>query len=319
MTAHRLLPYRWRTKREAARHAEAIADVLDTAPIVPRADGLVLFSMIGTAVLLPYLVAVKSLWRQLGRGRVAILDDGTLTAQDRAVLAHHCGDPELIRIGSVERGPFPAGGCWERLLTILDRRQGEYWIQLDSDTVTLGPVDEVAEAIARNRSFALLGGTESEHGTELLGEFARRVYPAGAEDGHIQSRIESRLGELPSAPGWRYLRGCAGFAGFAANGAGRPLAAAFLAQMERLLGREVATWGTEQVASNFQLANDPGAVVLPYRRYLNYWGEPWAEDAAFVHFVGPHRHDNGAYAAASRAAIAALRQPALDKARPGEA
>jgi hypothetical protein len=307
MTLHSLLPYRWRTRLEGARHAEAIAGVLETAPIVPRHDGLVIFSMIGTAVLLPYLVAVKSLWHQLGRGRIAILDDGTLTAQDRALLAHHCGDPELIRIDSVPQGPFPKGGCWERLLTILDRRSQEYWIQLDSDTVTLGPVDEVADAISRNRSFILLGGTESEAGPEPLSEFARRIYPEGTEDEHVQPRIESRLNELPTEPGWRYVRGCAGFAGFAAQGAGRPLAAAFLAQMERLIGEDTKVWGTEQVASNFQLANDPGAVILPYRRYLNYWGEPWADDAAFIHFVGTHRHDNGAYAAASCQAIEALR------------
>jgi hypothetical protein len=323
MIVQRFLPYRWRARREAGRHAEAILDVLDTPPIVPRQDGVVLFSMIGTAVLLPYLVAVKSLWRQLGRGRVAILDDGTLTAQDRALLAHHCGDPELIRLDSVERGPFPAGGCWERLLTILDRRGSEYWIQLDSDTVTVGALDEVAEAIDRNRSFILLGGSESEAGPEPLAAFVRRVYPGGPEDGHIQSRIESRLGALPQGYGWRYVRGCAGFAGFAAKGTGRPLAAAFLAQMEKLVGADVGTWGTEQVASNFQLANDPGAMVLPYARYLNYWGEAWAEEAAFVHFVGTHRHDHGAYLAASRAAIAALRgegrEPAVDNRERGRA
>jgi hypothetical protein len=286
----------------------AIADVLDTPPIVPRQDGVVLFSMIGTAVLLPYLVAVKSLWHRLGRGRVAILDDGTLTAQDRALLAHHCGDPEIIRIGEVERGPFPAGGCWERLLTILDRRESEYWIQLDSDTVTIGPVPELTDAIDRNRSFMLLGGADGEPGPEPLARFTQRLYPNGPEDGHVQTRIESRLAQLPRDPEWRYVRGCAGFAGFAAKGTGRPLAAAFLAQMDKLIGEDTSVWGTEQVASNFQLANDREAVTLPYRRYLNYWGEPWAEDAAFVHFVGTHRYDNGAYAAASRAVINALRR-----------
>ena len=38
------LPHRWRAKREATRHAEAIAGILDTAPIRPKQDGLVLFS-----------------------------------------------------------------------------------------------------------------------------------------------------------------------------------------------------------------------------------------------------------------------------------
>ena len=76
-----LLPRRWRVKADAARHADAIAGILDTAPIRPVNDGVVLFSMIGTAVLLPYLVAVKSLWRELGRGRVAILDVGEPVAR----------------------------------------------------------------------------------------------------------------------------------------------------------------------------------------------------------------------------------------------
>ena len=91
LTRH--LPYRWRRRIDSGRHDRAIRAILDTPPIRPATDGLVLFSMIGTAVLLPYLVAVKSLWHQLRRGRIVILDDGTLTASDKAVLARHCGDP----------------------------------------------------------------------------------------------------------------------------------------------------------------------------------------------------------------------------------
>ena len=309
MTMQRFLPHRWRTRLDAARHAEAIAGVLDTPPIVPRTDGLVLFSMIGTAVLLPYLVAVKSLWRQLGRGRVAILDDGTLTSEDRALLAHHCGDPEIIRIAAVRTDPFPRGGTWERLLTILDRREREYWLQLDSDTVTLGPVDEVADAIARNRSFTLLGGSDAEIGALPCAEFAARRYPGGPVEGHVQHRFESRLAALSA--GRRYVRGCSGFAGFAAGGPGRELARTFLAALEQLVGPDdVTIWGTEQLASNFHIANEPEPVLLPYARYLNYWGEPWAGDARFVHFVGTHRYDNGAYAAESRRIIEALHQAA---------
>jgi len=303
-----ILPYRWRTRRDSARHNEAITGILETAPIVPKQDGLVLFSMIGTAVLLPYLVALKSLWQQLGRGRVAILDDGTLTAQDRAILAHHCGDPELLRIDMIQRGPFPKGGCWERFLTILDRPAGEYWLQLDSDTVTLGPVPEVERAIATNRSFTLLGDAEAEVGPLPLYEFARRSYPDGPEEGHVQAVIESRLGRLPPERGWRYLRGCAGFTGFAAGGSGRDLAAAFLAELHELAGDDgVAAWGSEQVASNFQIANEPAPVILPYGRFLNYWGEEWGADAAFVHFVGTHRYTNDAYARESQRAIDRLR------------
>ena len=305
LTRH--LPYRLRTRIGNARHDKAVAAILDTPPIVPRADGLVLFSMLGTAVVRPYLVAVKSLWSHLRRGRVVILDDGTLTGRDRAVLARHCGDPEIIDIASVDTTGFPQGGTWERLLTILDRRHREYWIQLDSDTVTIGPVPEVEGAINANRSFALPGGNHDMIGPLPLVDVARAAYPQGIQDGHIQTRIESRMGHMRSDMGWRYIRGCSGFAGFAAGGVGRPLAAAFLAEMERLVGHEdVTQWGTEQIASNFQIANDPAPVVLPAARYCNYWGAPWQDDAAFLHFVGTHRHDNGAYAEASRKVIGQL-------------
>lgn len=303
----RYLPYRLRNRIDAARHARAVASVLDTPPIVPRQDGVVIFSMIGTKVLMPYLVAVKSLWHQLRRGRIVVMDDGTLTAEDRAVLAKHCGDPEIIPIDSVKRGPFPEGGTWERFLTILDRRESEYWIQLDSDTVTLGPVDEVDAAIARNRSFALLGGPEAEIGVLPIAEFSRKLYPQGPAEGHVQIRVESRLGQIPPKNEWRYVRGCSGFAGFAAQGEGRPLAAAFLAEMERLIGKDdTHIWGTEQVASNFQLANEPEPVLLPSARYINYFGEEWPAEAAWLHFIGTHRHDNGSYIDASLKAIAML-------------
>ena len=64
------------------RHWRGAKAVLATPPLVPADDGVILFSMIGTRVLYPYLVAIKSLHHNLGRGRVVILDDGTLSVDD---------------------------------------------------------------------------------------------------------------------------------------------------------------------------------------------------------------------------------------------
>jgi len=153
MTISGILPRRWRPTPELARHVEAIEGILHSAPLEPTHGGPTIISLVGTVDVLPYLVAVKSLHRQLGRGRHAVVDDGTLTGEDRAILAHHCGDPEMLHHRSVRRGPFPADPFWALLLTILDRRGGRYWIALDPHTVTLGSVDEVAAAIASNRSF----------------------------------------------------------------------------------------------------------------------------------------------------------------------
>lgn len=303
----KILPYRLRSRIDQRRHDAACRPVLSTAPIVPADDGLVIFSMMGTAVLLPYLVAVKSLWSQLRRGRVVILSDGTLTAADRAVLAQHCGDPQIIEIADVDTTGFPVGGTWERLLTILDMRRDAYVIQLDSDTVTLGHPDVVADAIAANTSFTLLGGAEWEIGAQTCTRFTPPTdVPASAEH-HIQTRMERVLAQIADADRLRYIRGCSGFTGFARSDGGRALAGHFAHEMQRLLGAQAMhEWGTEQVTSSFVIANDPGAVLLPYRKFGNYWGEPWDADCRFMHFVGAHRHDGSAYRDATAAALARM-------------
>ena len=263
--------------------------------------------MMGTAVLLPYLVAVKSLWHHLQRGRIMILSDGTLTAADRATLAHHCGDPEVIDIADVDTTGFPTGGTWERLLTILDRRADRYFIQLDSDTVTLGYPQDVADAIAANRSFTLLGGAEWDIGAQPCDRFTPPATVPKAAEGHIQTRMERVLAQIGDADRLRYIRGCSGFTGFARDAAGRTLAAHFAQEMQRLLGAQAMhEWGTEQVTSSFLIANDPDPLLLPYAQYGNYWGEPWDDDCRFMHFVGAHRHDGSAYRDATKAALALL-------------
>lgn len=298
-------------KGREALHLRAARAVLSTPPIVPTDDRVVIFSMIGTRVLLPYLVAVKSLHARIGVGRVAILDDGSLTAADKALLAHHCGDPEIRPISDVDTGRCPQGGTWERLLTLLDLRADDYVIQLDSDTVTVGELPEVAAAIRDNVSFTLLGGPESEGvGALPLPEFAAWRYPEGVPPGaiHIQAAIESRFGDYPDAARWRYVRGCSGFTGFARGGpAGRGEAEAFSRAGAALVGAaRWREWGTEQVASSFLLANEPGMRTLPYARYLNYWNEPPCADARFLHFVGTHRYSTDEYRARTVQAIATL-------------
>ena len=293
-------------------HRRLARAVLNTPPLVPRDDGVVLFSQIGHAVLLPYLVAVKSLAARLGRGRVVILDDGTLSAADRAVLAEQLGDPEIRHIADVDTGPCPRGGTWERLLTILDLRARDFVIQLDSDTVTLGAMPEVAAAIDGGRSFTLRG--EAEAALMDVDAFAAVAEPVDpAADVHVQSAAEAVIGRvaISAQSGLRYARGCSGFAGFAPSADGRRIAEAFSTEMDRLIGRaRWQRWGSEQVTSSFVIANDPAASLLPYARYLNHWKTPLPADAALVHFVGTYRFHGRAYFDATRAAIAALRSAA---------
>jgi hypothetical protein len=291
------------------RHGRATRLVLETAPIVPLDDGVVLFSMIGTRVLLPYLVAVKSLHQHLGRGRIMLLNDGTLDAADRAVLAAHCGNPRIIEPHDVKTAPCPKGNCWERLLSILDLRAHDYVIQLDSDTVTLGPVPEIAAAIDANRSFTLGGGLEDvAYGFMSVPDMIRDIYAEGPVTEHVQSVIEASLGAMPGASALRYIRGCAGFAGFSKSTDGRKMAEKFAVDAGRIVGPRFAEWGSEQAASNVVVANDADPIQLPYDRYTNHWEEPLPHDPAFIHYIGTYRYARGSYVASTARAIRQLKQ-----------
>ncbi|MCT8002574.1 glycosyltransferase family 2 protein [Sphingomonas sanguinis] len=281
-------------------HLHEARRVLATPPIRPQQDGVVLMSMIGSRVLLPYLVAVKSLHRHLGMGRIVLIDDGSLTDNDKRVLAHHCGSPDIIPIGTIDTGQCPRGGTWERLLTLLDLRAGDYVIQLDSDTVTIGDLPEIRSAIAANADFILLGGEDAEAAGLLpLPDFTARRYPDGpsAPPAHIQRMIESRLASYPDAALHHYVRGCSGFAGFARGGpASRVEATRFSRHAEALVGPAIwSQWGSEQVTSNFLLANEPGVRLLPYARYTNYWRQKASGDERFVHFIGTYRYSGPSY------------------------
>lgn len=290
-----------------------IRAVLDTPPIVPRDDGVILFSMMGTRVLLPYLVAAKSLHANLGRGRFVILDDGTLDDADRAVLARHLGEPRIIRIADVDTGECPRGGTWERLLTVLDLRRADYVIQFDSDTVTLAHVPEIAAAIDAGRSFTLRGDADSELlPLPVIAERNPLRFHRDNPATHVQGAIESVMDQvtIPMRDTLAYVRGCSGFTGFAPGGEGRALAEAFAREATRLLGAtRWAEWGSEQVTSNFIIANEADPLLLPYGRYLNFWNEDLPSDARFAHFIGTYRYHRGAYAGAAGAAIAALSRP----------
>src|SRR3546814_1590882 len=74
-----------------------------TPPVQSYNDGVVIFSMIGTEVMTPYLVAAKSLHHHLKRGRMVIMDDGTLTDRDRSVLRQHRSEEHTSELQSLMR------------------------------------------------------------------------------------------------------------------------------------------------------------------------------------------------------------------------
>jgi hypothetical protein len=294
--------FRLRRAVQFRRARPDFSRILKTPPLAGSDDGAVVFSQLQHKDVLAYLVAAKSFAQHTGYGRFVLLDDGTLTAEDRALLRAHLPRIEFRTMSEVHYGILPVGGTWERLITICDLAVNDFVIQLDADTVTCAPLDEVKACVARGHSFALMAG----HTAAILPVDEIAALAPVDRDHHIQIVAESLLGRLDPAIATRYGCGCSGFAGFAPDPERRHALEQFSSRMEELLGQRWREWGTEQVSSNFLVARDPNGILLPYRRYRNFGGEALTDAAVFVHFFGTFRYDEGTYRRMARHLAARL-------------
>lgn len=280
--------------------------LLNTAPVYSTNKDLTIVSMLCHGEVVMYLLAVKSFCAQLAQGpNVVILDDGSLTAADRSILYAHMPQLRIVQIAEVAPDDCPKRNCWERLLLISDLAKTSYIVQLDSDTVTMGPLVEVQECIDANRSFTLLGD-KSYPEVESMQSACERL--KGNNSPAVQSVCERSFDELPESGNLRYVRGNAGFTGFARASVGREKVVWFSRLMRQIAKEKWDEWGSEQVASNLLIANSPDAYVLPFPKYLSYWAHPdvpYAE-SSFIHFIGPHRFSNGFYVRSAKKVIGAL-------------
>jgi hypothetical protein len=277
--------------------------ILRTPPIRPRPAPVAIVSMVRTEHLRMYLLAIKSFYRYLPGGAVIVLDDGSLTAADKALLRAHVGGLTITDLASLPTAPCPRGGCWERLLHILDLSADRYVVQLDSDVLAFGAIPDVLAAIAGNVAFTLNSGEGM--GIETVEQAAARVAGYGSE--HLQPWVERHLPALPPEAGGRlYVRGSAGFAGFARGGCTRQDAEAFSTAMQRMLGPRWAEWGSEQIASNYLVANAPGGQVLPWPTYACFDEALDPAQSSLLHFVGSWRFSRGVYADRARRVIGEL-------------
>jgi hypothetical protein len=239
--------FRLRRARQIWRARPDFARILKTLPLAGSDDGAIVFSQLQHKDVLAYLVAAKSFAHATGYGRFFLLDDGSLTAEDRALLRQHLPRIEFRTMSEVHYGTLPVGGTWERLITICDLADRDFVIQLDADTVTCGPLDEVKACVARGHSFTLMAG----HTAEMLP--VARVAELAKGD-HVQNVTEGLLGQLDPTIATRYGCGCSGFAGFGPDPQRRAALERFSARMEELLGPRWREWGTDQVSSNISSA-----------------------------------------------------------------
>jgi hypothetical protein len=275
--------------------------IFDTPPVVcDPGSPVVVLSMAYHADLTMYLIAAKSFARHLRPRRFVVVDDG-LTAQDRQLLRHHLGQVEFLPTREVDVGRCPRRGCWERLISIARLCGQHYVIQLDADTVTRARPQEVLDCVAGNRSFTM--GTQD--GQQVVSALEAARFVEHVEDTHVQILAERALATLPDVERRRYVRGCAGFAGFARGAFDFEQLEAFSLYMQSAIDADNwSRWGSEQVASNYIIANAPDPHVLSVAHYMNWVPPLNIEQAQFLHFIGVHRFEGKQYIRQSRRAIA---------------
>ena len=291
-------------RHEAFRRATAHA--LDTAPLALSGQSPLFLSMVRHGDVVPYLLAIKSLYAAIGVGRVAVIDDGTLTLADREILARHVPGVAILDIAAVDTGRCPRGGTWERLVKIVDLTAETYVIQADADTLVTGPIPEVVQCWRENRSFLL--GTAVGRKVEPAIVTARLVQgwitQAGVGGVKIGTLAEAALAEMPDGARRSYVHASSGFAGFAHGRFNRSELERFSLWMQERFSSRWTEWGSEQIASNYLLANDPGAVVLPFERYCCFEPPMPAGTPSLYHFIGTYRYDGGVYRRRAREFLA---------------
>ena len=269
--------------------------VFGTAPLLVRGDTPVFLSQMCHRDLASYLLAMKSLYLAVGQGRVVIIDDGSLTSHDVSVLERHVPRLEILDIATIDTRTCPRGGTWERLMKVVELSRDHYVIQVDADTLVSGPIPEVVQCWRTNQSF-------------ILGTYAgREIAPAAssarlAQDWMVNARrisvgmlAEAALDRLPKTAPPNYVHASSGFAGFAKGSFRLSDLESFCDWMRGQLGVRWDELGSEQIASNYMLANAPGAKVLPFDRYACFEPHIPPGDRPFLHFIGSYRYNDGLY------------------------
>ena len=296
---------RVKSELERVRFVSAIDAILNTAPLTMTAGGPTVVTMVGRHDVSLYLLSVKSFARYCGPGRVVILDDGTLRADDATLLRQHIPGITIVSKSEVPRGLCQQGGCWERLCLIGELSAPDYVVQLDSDMLTLRRPDRLIQLVAAQRSFTMPGDLE---GSAIMSARQAAAVARSMPGDFFQLRFERALSGLPDPDTWNYVRGCAALSAFPRRSISLAGIEALHQTYESLVGVDAwKTWGSEQITSNTLVVQRDDAEVLPLDLYCSHFPRGTTFDfsqAAMVHFIGTHRYENGTY---QRLALRVLR------------
>jgi hypothetical protein len=218
------------------RHfSQRVQGLLHTAPIeLGAAAAPVVLSQLQHKDVLMYLAGVKYFSPQVPPSTVHVVNDGSLTPEDRTLLARHVLGVQFHALEYCREQDLPIGGTWERPTAITHLSQTQYVIQFDAGTLTRGPIDEVTVAAQTNRTFTI--GTWNGQTIKTARERAEKTRARNASLTHVQMLAEAHFDRLNEVATRKYACGCSGFVGFLAGSGKLELMHSLLFQMQQLIG-----------------------------------------------------------------------------------
>ena len=290
-----------KTKYQKWMYERVVKGVLNTPPLQPGKLPFIALSMVHQRDVLPYLVAIKSFAKRANPQRVVIVCDPTIGDKERQIFKKHVPHVELRDAAEFRNPDIPVGGTWERLSAISEYAAKAYTVQLDADTITVGSVPEVIAAIKSNFGFVI--GEDPEQ--PLLTLLDAAAISKNWGDKHIQAFAEKRMSSAGLIMNL-YVRGCSGFTGFPVDAEMKSKMLDFSRKMRKISQLRWNEWGTEQITSNYIVANSNGAKVLPFPAYRT--PKNTMKNVKFAHFIGYVRFANNLYRESTAGFIANLNQ-----------
>ncbi|MDP5031435.1 hypothetical protein [Paraglaciecola sp.] len=283
---------RLQSRLNKKRFAAVAQRVRNTPPIaLPKDADVVVVSQVYHNAMDMTLLAIKSFIKYFSNETlVELIDDGSLNAEDYELLNWHLPGVKIIHINSIELGELPSGGTWERLTYIMKRSQDKYVIQVDTDTITCGPIDDVYSAVKANQAFSIGNPRWSN---KVPTEYTA-AYATSFGNEHVQFLGERHLHTLKSFELPYYLRVCSAFTGFPKGQVVMQDLVAFSNEMQSLLGdKKWNEWGSEQFSSNVMISKLTNSFALPWPKYQNFMQPVYSGQhkgiVSVFHFIGSHR------------------------------
>ena len=275
----------------------AVRRILDTPPLAAGAMPLTVLSMVHNRDVMAYLVAIKSFARYVNPRQIVVVCDPSITAIDRDNLQAHIPHIILRHADEFTHPNIPRGGTWERLYAISEYSRNSYVIQLDADTITMLPPVEVIDAVMSKAAFVMSGNPGNV--IMSLQETEDNAASWGPPEPvmNMQATVERSMATSNLPAQARYVRGCSGFTGFPASDTMTDELLQFSKIMQARHGKRWEEWGTEQITSNYLVANARDTTVLPFLSY----GTPDVlhAESIMTHFIGFMRFTSDKYRVAT--------------------